>query len=200
MTFVTKNKKVVFLGLTLLLLAAPFLASVSAQGGGSLIETLLSPDQGVAGMSVSVRMSIPNYLTSRSLDAAYASLYLGKTFALVWDLGGSSNPPDLETVRSANWQVLGYAHIDNEGILEGVVTIPDNATEGKHLVTAVYYIQSSDDPLTYFWAEFNVVSEGTALSMLPGWLIYVIVAVIGIVVVVATVAVVLRRRGQTPGH
>jgi hypothetical protein len=197
LTLFTKTKKLILLGLTLLLLAASFPMRVSAQGGGALALDL-NPEQGVAGMTVSVTANIPNYLSSRSLDAAFASQYWGQTFALVWDLGGSSTPPSLDTVRTADWQVLSYAHIDNEGMLEGVIQIPNNATEGEHLVTAVYYIQSSDAPLTYFWGYFEVISEGAAVGMLPEWLIYLIVALIGIAVVVAVVVLFLRRRGRRP--
>ena len=196
MTFLTKTKKVIFLGVALLFLATPFLIRVSAQGGGAL-AVILTPEQGVAGMPVSVRINVPEYLSSRGLDAAYASMYQGLTFALVWDLGGTSTPPSLETVRTADWQVLGYGHFDIEGMLEAVITIPSNATEGTHLVTAVYYIQSSDAPLTYFWGYFEVISEGAAVSMLPDWLIYVIVAVIVIAVVMA-VMLFLMRRGRRP--
>jgi hypothetical protein len=190
-------------GLVLLLFTASFLMKVSAQGGGGAGLVFdsggVEVEDVVVGQTVGVSLDIPQYLQDRSLDAGYVEMYKGLTYALVWDLGGpTARPPDLDTVRTATWTVLAYAHINENGILKGVMVIPSNATEGEHWVTAVYYQQSSDLIYTYWWGWVSVHSEATALSTLPWWLVPVVVGVIIVIGLAAAISIFLRRRGRHP--
>lgn len=117
---------------------------------------------------------------------------------MVWDLGGSTYPPSLDTVRTAQWTVIGSAYINTDGLLSGTATIPD-ANDGDHLIVAVYYDQSSDSPLTYWWGYYTFVSAGTLNQFLPGWIVYLIIVVLGIVVAIA-IAVLLVRRQRARRH
>jgi hypothetical protein len=93
----------------------------------------------------------------------------------VLDLGGKNASPDLETVRTVTWQVIGQAAINN-GQLHRVATIPDGTGTGDHLITAVYNDQSSDAPYNYFREWFEVKSEEQFRSIFLDWLVYIIVA------------------------
>ncbi len=198
MNFSSRGSKVFFTETGVCLFAIAFLvSSCSAQGGGSL-GLNLDPDTGASGSTVNVSLDIPSSLTSQGLDTGYTSLYRGLTYSLVWDLGGGTVPPDLETVRAASWTIIGSAHINSDGVLSGTATIPD-ANNGNHLIVAVYQDQSSDSPLTYWWEYYTVVSAGTLTQFLPASLVYLIIAVLGIVVAIA-LAVLLVRRQRARRH
>jgi hypothetical protein len=202
MFFSSRIEKSFLLGLMIVLLATSLVVKVSAQGGGGAGLVFDSGgavvEDVVVGQTVGVSLDIAQYLQDRGLDAAYVDLYKGLSYALVWDLGGpTARPPDLDTVRTATWDVLGYAHIDANGKLTGVIVIP-NASEGEHWVTAVYYLQGSDAAYTYWWGWVSVASQSTALSMLPWWVVPLIVAVIVVVGIGVVVGIFLSRRGRHP--
>jgi hypothetical protein len=151
-----KYKKGIFLSSTIfLLLACPLINSVTAQGGGGG-PLVFEPKFGPAGVEVEVTMNITDYLARTNLTD-YASFYYSSTYSLVLDLGGTATPPDLNTVRTATWQIIGAATI-NGGQLHGTATIPEGTATGDHLITAVYSDKSSDAPYNYFWEWFEVKS------------------------------------------
>jgi hypothetical protein len=192
-----KCKKRIFLAsMVFVLLACLMISSVSAQGGGSL-GLILRPEEGPGGLNVDVGLNIHKALADEGMPDGYADQYKGLHYSLVLDVGGRNTPPDLDTVRTATWQVIGYATFDDNGVLSGVATIPNGATTGDHLICAIYSNQASDAPYTYWWGYFTVKSEAQLAALLPGWLLYLIIAIIGITVSAAMILYYRARRGPT---
>ena len=116
------------------------------------------------------------------------------------DLGGTNEPPTLDTVRTATWQVIGQAGINN-GQLHGIATIPEDTATGEHLITAVYYDQSSDAPYNYFWEWFEVKSEADLVASIPIWLLMIILAAALFLGITASLAYIryYKRKHQHAG-
>lgn len=175
-----------------LLLASSLTICVNSQGGGSL-GLVLEPSSGSKSSQVQVSLNVEEYFTTIGLPGGSA-LYKGLNYALVWDVGDSNVPADLDTIRTATWEKIGTAKIWSDGVLKGTATIPSETNIGSHLIYAIYEDQSSDSALTYWWGYFEVTSGGAPAFSLTGWVLYLIVAaaVVGVLIVVAIVL--LRRR------
>jgi hypothetical protein len=198
MILLKKHKRKIVLASTILVLLAPLLISnVSGQGGGAL-GLILRPEEGPGGLNVDVGLNIHKALADEGMPDGYADQYKGLHYSLVWDVGGRNTPPDLETVRTATWQVIGYATFNDNGVLSGVATIPNGATTGDHLICAIYSYQASDAPYEYWWGYFTVKSEEQLAALLPNWLLYLIIAIIGITVTLAVVLFLRTRRTRIP--